>query len=115
MLAGSLTSKPSAGAPMRSANTASVMRVRAAGAIAFAVTPKLARGASAYHLIQPQLAAIAVSVISIAWGLHRQMDASTVTNACWALFNISMLAGVVRAAAGRRRPASIPVSARGTT
>jgi Glycosyltransferases, probably involved in cell wall biogenesis len=83
--------------------------------IAFAVTPKLARGASAYHLIQPQLAAIAVSVISIAWGLHRQMDASTVTNACWALFNISMLAGVVRAAAGQRRPASIPVSARGTT
>jgi len=43
------------------------------------------------------------------------MDASTVTNACWALFNISMLAGVVRAAAGRRRPAPIPVSARSTT
>ena len=39
MLAGSFASKPASGACMRSANTASVIRVRAAGAIAFAVTP----------------------------------------------------------------------------
>ena len=39
MLAGSFASNPESGACMRSANTSSVMRVRAAGAIAFAVTP----------------------------------------------------------------------------
>ena len=38
-LPGSFGSKPSSGAAMRSANTSSVMRVRAAGAIALAVTP----------------------------------------------------------------------------
>ena len=70
--------------------------------IGFAVTPKVAQGGSAYVLVIPQLAAIALSLISIPVGLHRVVDASAVTNSCWALFNIAMLAGIVRAASGQR-------------
>lgn len=70
--------------------------------IAFAVTPKIAQGGSAYVLVIPQLAAIALSLISIPVGLHRDVDASAITNSCWALFNIAMLAGIVRAASGYR-------------
>jgi cellulose synthase/poly-beta-1,6-N-acetylglucosamine synthase-like glycosyltransferase len=70
--------------------------------IAFAVTPKVAQGGSAYLLVIPQLAAIALSLVSIPVGLHRVVDASAITNSCWALFNIAMLAGIVRAASGNR-------------
>jgi cellulose synthase (UDP-forming) len=78
--------------------------------IAFAVTPKVAMGGSAYMLVIPQLAAIALSLISIPVGLHRVVDASAITNSCWALFNIAMLAGIVRAASGHR--AAEPVLSR---
>jgi cellulose synthase (UDP-forming) len=78
--------------------------------IAFAVTPKVAKGGSAYMLVIPQLAAIALSLISIPVGLHRVVDASAITNSCWALFNIAMLAGIVRAASGHR--AAEPVLSR---
>lgn len=73
--------------------------------IGFAVTPKVAQGGSAYTLVIPQLAAIALSLISIPVGLHRVIDASAITNSCWALFNIAMLAGIVRAASGQRAAA----------
>ncbi|GEM_PF-1778721 len=80
--------------------------------IAFAVTPKVATGVSAYSLIAPQLVAIVLSAAAIVWAMHREVDASTVTNSCWALFNIAMLAGVVRAAAGHRAtvPQQIPAT-----
>ncbi|OLD56940.1 MAG: hypothetical protein AUI83_05870 [Armatimonadetes bacterium 13_1_40CM_3_65_7] len=70
--------------------------------IGFAVTPKVAQGGSAYTLVIPQLAAIALSLISIPVGLHRVIDASAITNSCWALFNVAMLAGIVQAASGQR-------------
>jgi cellulose synthase (UDP-forming) len=82
--------------------------------IGFAVTPKLAQGGSAYHLILPQLAAIAISAVAVVVGLHRAIEPSAITNACWALFNIAMLSGIVVAAAGRRQVASTAIAARTT-
>lgn len=67
--------------------------------VGFAVTPKIGSKQSFYHLILPQLALIAISVVAIAVGFYHFSGARTVTNASWAAFNVIMLSAIVRAAA----------------
>jgi cellulose synthase (UDP-forming) len=70
--------------------------------VGFAVTPKEGRIQSFYHLVIPQLTAIGISFLAILVGFAHYSGAATVTNSCWALFNVVMLSGIIRAAAPQR-------------
>jgi len=91
----------------------SVLTGRKAG---FAVTPKEGRTQSFYHLVVAQLAVAAVSALSILVGFAHYAGPATVTNVCWALFNVVMLSAIIRGAAPQRanataRPGATPVDA----
>jgi len=68
----------------------------------FTVTPKEGRTQSFYHLVVPQLTVAAISALSILVGFAHYAGPATVTNACWALFNVIMLSAIIRAAAPQR-------------
>jgi len=72
----------------------------------FAVTPKEGRAQSFYHLVVPQIAVAAISALSILVGFAHYAGPATVTNACWALFNVIMLSAIIRAAAPQRANAA---------
>ena len=66
--------------------------------VGFVVTPKVGRVQSFYRLVVPQLAAVGLSLLSIVVGFAREVDPRTITNACWAVFNVLMLSAIIRAA-----------------
>ena len=70
--------------------------------VGFTVTPKEGRVQSFYGLVVPQLSAVGVSVLAILVGFAHYAGPSTITNACWALFNAILLSGIIRAAAPQR-------------
>jgi cellulose synthase (UDP-forming) len=73
--------------------------------IRFEVTPKVGSSRSFYRLVAPQLITIAVILSTAAVGFLHYSGPRTITNACWALFNVVMLLGVIRAAAPARSAA----------
>jgi hypothetical protein len=66
------------------------------------VTPKERSDQSFYGLIVPQLVTAGILLVSIAVGFWHGSGARTITNASWALFDIFMLAGIIRGAAPQR-------------
>jgi len=74
----------------------------------FAVTPKEGRVQNFYHLVVPQIAVAAISALSILVGFAHYAGPATVTNACWALFNVVMLSAIIRAAAPQRTNVARP-------
>lgn len=70
--------------------------------VGFTVTPKEGRIQSFYHIVVPQIAAIAISLLSVLVGFAHYAGAATVTNACWAIFNVIMLSGIVYSASPLR-------------
>jgi cellulose synthase (UDP-forming) len=64
----------------------------------FVVTPKTASTESFYNLVAPQLALVTITLSAIGAGLVDYQGPSTITNVCWALFNIAMLSALIRAA-----------------
>jgi len=70
--------------------------------VGFVVTPKERSVQSFYHLVIPQLVAVGLSVLAIVIGFAHYSGARTITNACWALFNILMLSAMIHAAVPSR-------------
>ncbi len=70
--------------------------------LGFVVTPKEGSTQSFYHLVIPQLSAVALVGLAIVVGFAHYAGAPTVTNACWAVFNVIMLSAIIRAAAPQR-------------
>ncbi len=75
--------------------------------VGFVVTPKERSVQSFYHLVIPQLVTVGLSVLAIVIGFAHYSGARTITNACWAIFNILMLSAMIHAAAssGMEEPA----------
>ena len=70
--------------------------------VGFHVTPKERASGSFYRLIIPQLVTVAILLGAIAIGFLHFSGARTITNASWALFDVVLLAGVIRGAAPQR-------------
>jgi cellulose synthase (UDP-forming) len=79
----------------------------------FQVTPKVGRVQSFYHLIIPQIAFALFLVVAIVFGSLHFSGARTVTNASWALFDLVLISGIIRAAAPQRvsRAEDMPAAA----
>lgn len=68
----------------------------------FQVTPKERSAKSFYRLIVPQIVVVIILLIAILVGSAHYSGPRTVTNACWALFDVFVLSGIIRAAAPQR-------------
>jgi cellulose synthase (UDP-forming) len=79
--------------------------------VGFHVTPKERNDGTFYRLIIPQLVTVAILLASIVIGFLHFSGARTITNASWALFDVFLLAGIIRGA-GRQRVADDVQTAR---
>lgn len=72
--------------------------------VGFHVTPKERASGSFYRLIVPQLVTVAILLAAIVIGFLHFSGARTITNASWALFDVVLMAGIIRGAAPHRAP-----------
>ena len=68
----------------------------------FHVTPKRGSAGNFYHLVIPQIVVVSITVTAIVVGFAHYSGVRTITNACWALFDVVMLSAIIRAAAPAR-------------
>ena len=106
--------------PVFIASLASVLTGRRVG---FHVTPKVGTRQSFFRLVVPQMLVVGLCLVSVVVGFVHYSGARTITNACWALFNVVLLSGVIRGALPQHVRAvdtdaaaagAIPVPARAT-
>jgi cellulose synthase (UDP-forming) len=76
----------------------------------FRVTPKLRQTGTYLHLVLPQLAVFALTIAGLVWSLYRFVTGQLTTpwidvvNAFWAIYNLTLLFAIVRAAIWQPQP-----------
>jgi cellulose synthase (UDP-forming) len=74
------------------------------------VTPKLRQTGTYLHLVLPQLAVFALTIAGLVWSLYRFVTGQLTTpwidvvNAFWAIYNLTLLFAIVRAAIWQPQP-----------